>query len=69
LTKRESELVTLIAQGLRNKEIAFQLSITSTTVKAYLTRLFQKLNVDDRHGLAVYALTNLTTDLCAIRES
>jgi DNA-binding NarL/FixJ family response regulator len=68
LTRRESELVTLIGQGLRNKEIAFQLSITEYTVKAYLTRLFQKLNVDDRHGLAVYALTNLTNDLCAIRE-
>jgi DNA-binding NarL/FixJ family response regulator len=68
LTRRESELVTLIAQGLRNKEIAFQLSITEYTVKAYLTRLFQKLNVDDRHGLAVYALTNLTNDLCAMRE-
>jgi DNA-binding NarL/FixJ family response regulator len=68
LTKRESELVVLVGQGLSNKQIATRLSITPFTVKSYLTRLFQRLNVDHRHGLAVYALTNFTSDLCAIRE-
>jgi two-component system, NarL family, response regulator DegU len=67
LSKRESELVALIAQGLRNKEIAHRLSITENTVKAYLSRLFEKVKVDDRLGLALYGLTNLTNDIFAIR--
>jgi DNA-binding NarL/FixJ family response regulator len=67
LSKRESELVTLIAQGLRNKEIAARLSITENTVKAYLSRLFEKVKVDDRLGLALYGLTNQTADVQALR--
>jgi two-component system, NarL family, response regulator DegU len=67
LSKRESELVALIAQGLRNKEIAHRLSITENTVKAYLSRLFEKVKVDDRLGLALYGLTNLTNDMIAMR--
>jgi DNA-binding NarL/FixJ family response regulator len=63
LSKRESELVTLIAQGLRNKEIAARLSITENTVKAYLSRLFEKVKVDDRLGLALYGLTNPSPDI------
>jgi DNA-binding NarL/FixJ family response regulator len=59
LTKRESELVSLVAQGLKNKEIATELTITENTVKAYLSRLFQKLNVKDRLDLALYGLKNL----------
>jgi DNA-binding NarL/FixJ family response regulator len=59
LTKRESELVMLVAQGLKNKEIGAQLNITENTVKAYLSRLFQKLNVKDRLDLALYGLKNL----------
>src|ERR1700688_2588879 len=39
LTKRESELVMLVAQGLKNKEIGAELNITENTVKAYLSRL------------------------------
>ena len=59
LTKRESELVMLVAQGLKNKEIGAELNITENTVKAYLSRLFQKLNVKDRLDLALYGLKNL----------
>jgi len=59
LTKRESELVLLVAQGLKNKEIGAELNITENTVKAYLSRLFQKLNVKDRLDLALYGLKNL----------
>jgi DNA-binding NarL/FixJ family response regulator len=59
LTKRESELVMLVAQGLKNKEIGTELNITENTVKAYLSRLFQKLNVKDRLDLALYGLKNL----------
>ncbi len=59
LTRREGQLVALISQGLRNKEIAFQLSISEGTVKVYMSRLFQKLGVNDRFELALYGLRNL----------
>jgi DNA-binding NarL/FixJ family response regulator len=67
LSRREFELLALIAQGFCNKEIATRLSITENTVKSYLSRLFDKLDVDDRHALAVYGLTNLSMDLAALR--
>ncbi len=59
LTNRESQLVTLLAQGLKNKEIAATLSISEGTVKVYLSRLFQKVGVKDRFELALYGLRNL----------
>lgn len=61
LTRREGQLVTLLAQGLKNKEIATMLLISEGTVKVYLSRLFQKLGVKDRFELALYGLKNLTT--------
>ncbi len=59
LTKRESQLVGLLSQGLKNKEIAATLSISEGTVKVYLSRLFQKVGVKDRFELALYGLRNL----------
>lgn len=59
LTKRESQLVSLLSQGLKNKEIATALSISEGTVKVYLSRLFQKVGVKDRFELALYGLRNL----------
>jgi DNA-binding NarL/FixJ family response regulator len=59
LTAREGQLVALVAQGLKNKEIAFQLGITEGTVKVYLFKLFKKLGVNDRLDLALYGLRNL----------
>lgn len=59
LTRRESQLVTLLSQGLKNKEIATALSISEGTVKVYLSRLFQKLGVKDRFELALYGLRNM----------
>lgn len=56
LTRRESQLVSLVAQGLRNKEIAYSLGISEGTVKVYLCRLFDKLGVGDRYELALLAL-------------
>jgi DNA-binding CsgD family transcriptional regulator len=58
LTPRETQLVTLVAQGLRNKEIAGTLGLTEGTVKVYLTRIFRKLDLDDRLELALYGLKN-----------
>ena len=59
LTKRESQLVSLLSQGLKNKEIASTLAISEGTVKVYLSRLFQKVGVKDRFELALYGLRNL----------
>ena len=59
LTKRESQLVTLLSQGLKNKEIAYALSISEGTVKVYLSRLFQKVGAKDRFDLALHGLRNL----------
>jgi len=60
LTRREGQLVSLLSQGLKNKEIAAALTISEGTVKVYLSRLFQKLGVKDRFELALYGLKNLT---------
>ena len=56
LTARERELIPLVAQGLRNKEIAERLFISEVTVRHHLTRIFQKLEVADRAELMLYAL-------------
>jgi DNA-binding NarL/FixJ family response regulator len=58
LTGRETQLIRLLSQGLKNREIAEVLSITEGTVKVYLSRLFQKLEVKDRFELALYGLRN-----------
>jgi DNA-binding NarL/FixJ family response regulator len=59
LSKRESQLVALLSQGLRNKEIASLLLISEGSVKVYLSRLFRKLGVNDRFELALFGLRNL----------
>jgi DNA-binding NarL/FixJ family response regulator len=60
LTKREGQLVALLSQGLKNKEIASTLLISEGTVKVYLSKLFQKVGVKDRFELALYGLKNLS---------
>ncbi len=61
LTRREGQLVSLLSQGLKNKEIATALMISEGTVKVYLSRLFQKAGVKDRFELALFGLKNLST--------
>lgn len=58
LTRRESQLVTLLAQGLRNKEIGTCLGITEGTVRMYLSKLFVKIGARDRFEVAVFGLKN-----------
>ncbi len=48
LTERELEVLTAVARGDRNKEIALQLGVTERTVKAHLTNVYNKLGVDSR---------------------
>lgn len=55
LTPREIDLVRLIAQGLRNREIADRLCISEGTVKVHLSNIYEKLKVDGRVALLRYA--------------
>jgi DNA-binding NarL/FixJ family response regulator len=48
LTRRQQQLVPLIAQGLTNKEIAVQLNLSEQTVKNHVHRMLQKVGADDR---------------------
>jgi DNA-binding NarL/FixJ family response regulator len=59
LTKRQGQIVSLVAQGLRNKEIAGVMGITEGTVKVYLYKLFRKLGMNDRLDMALYGIKNL----------
>ncbi len=56
LTPREGEIVELVTQGFRNREIADKLSISEQTVKNHLQNIYDKLGVSDRLELALYAL-------------
>jgi len=55
LTAREREVITLIGEGLRNKQIAQRLFISETTVRHHLTSIFSKLDVSERLELVIYA--------------
>jgi DNA-binding NarL/FixJ family response regulator len=61
LSRRESQLISLVSQGRKNKEIASALSIAEQTVKIYLSRVFRKVGVKDRLELALYGLRNMMT--------
>jgi len=58
LTAREREIVTLIAEGLKNKQIGARLFISETTVTHHLSSIFSKLGVGDRLELVIYAFAN-----------
>jgi DNA-binding NarL/FixJ family response regulator len=54
LTPREREIVRCLCRGMRNKEIAGELSITPGTVKVHLMHIFEKTGVKDRFELAIH---------------
>lgn len=56
LTLREREVITLVGEGLKNKQIAERLFISETTVTHHLSSVFSKLEVSDRLELIIYAL-------------
>lgn len=63
LTDREKEVLSLIAEGRSNHEIAGKLFISGKTVKTHVSNILNKLQVDDRTQAAIYALRHgLTTD-------
>lgn len=56
LTRREQEVLAGVARGERSKEIARHLGITERTVRAYLTSIYTKLNVDFRASAVAVAM-------------
>lgn len=56
LTRREKEILLLISDGISNKKIAEQLFISENTVKNHLKNLLEKLELDNRVQLAIYAI-------------
>jgi len=63
LTKREIEVLKLLAEGLFNKEIAYTLNISEKTVKNHVSNIFKKINVSDRTQAAVYAIKSGLVEL------
>jgi two-component system nitrate/nitrite response regulator NarL len=55
LTEREREVIDLVAEGLKNKQIADRLFISEVTVRHHLTSVFSKLDVDGRFALVIYS--------------
>ena len=58
LTRRESEVLKLLAVGMYNKEVAERLDISERTVKNHVSNIFKKLGVTDRTQAAVFAIRN-----------
>lgn len=58
LTKREYEVLILIAEGLNNKDIADRLYISEKTVKNHVSNIFRKLDLNDRVQAAIFAYKN-----------
>jgi two-component system nitrate/nitrite response regulator NarL len=57
LTRREQEIVRLVAQGMRNEEVSQKLNVTEHTVRNYLSHIFDKLGMSSRVELVLYTLS------------
>ena len=55
LTRREEDVVRLVADGLKNREIAKRLNVAEHSIRNYLYRIFDKLGVSTRVELILYA--------------
>lgn len=62
LSKREMEVLKILAQGLSNQEIADQLFISLKTVKTHVSNIFNKLEVNDRTQATIYAIQHKLVD-------
>jgi DNA-binding NarL/FixJ family response regulator len=58
LTPRQEQIVHLVVEGLRNREIAQRLNISEHTIRNYLFRIFEKLGVSSRAELILYMMAN-----------
>jgi DNA-binding NarL/FixJ family response regulator len=57
LTRREDEVVRLVADGLKNREIAQRLKVKEHSIRNYVYRIFEKLGVSSRVELILYAFS------------
>lgn len=57
LSKREEQVVRLVADGLSNRDISLRLKLSEHTIKNYLSRIFEKLGVSTRVELVLHALS------------
>jgi DNA-binding NarL/FixJ family response regulator len=62
LTLRERQVLTLIAEGRSNKEIARELQLGYSTVKNYVSSILEKLGLSDRTQLALFAIQQISTE-------
>jgi DNA-binding CsgD family transcriptional regulator len=60
ITRRESEVAALVADGLTNREIAEKLVLSERTVESHVASLFNKCNVGSRTALATWFLRNIS---------
>jgi DNA-binding NarL/FixJ family response regulator len=65
LTPREEQTVSLVAEGLNNREIARELNVKENTVKKSLLRIYDKMGVSNRVELVLYALSHWQERLAA----
>lgn len=54
LSRRQAQVIWALLQGDGDKQIAFELGITVPTIRTYLTRLFDRFEVQDRNELVLY---------------
>lgn len=62
LTGREKEVLSKIADGFNNKDIAYKLNITECTVKKHISSILSKLNLKSRKDVIIYVKDNLVLD-------
>lgn len=63
LTKREIQVLKLVAEGMFNRNIAERLEISERTVKNHIANIFKKIQVSDRTQAAVFAIKNNLTEI------
>lgn len=68
LTPQQTRVLSMIAQGLLNKQIAYELTVSEATVKAHVSAVLQKLGVDSRTQ-AVIAVNKLGSDAVSPHNS
>ncbi len=68
LSEREREVLQLVAQGLTNKEIAYELNITEKTARNHISHILEKLNLSRRTEAAAYAVQKKLVNLPSIER-
>ncbi|MDR6431734.1 response regulator transcription factor [Brucella pseudogrignonensis] len=68
LTPQQTRVLTMLAEGLLNKQIAYELNVSEATVKAHVSAVLQKLGVDSRTQ-AVILLSRIGSDALTIEPS